>query len=309
MDSQNFPRKQLMMKAYNKNILSHPEFYITSFTKNLNLPYVLFIHGGPGLNCGILDYLIEHNNLFNSLEYNIILYDQRNCGKSKKTFGHILHQDNINDLQQIILHITDQCNLNICALIGHSYGAKLLFDYYKIYVSSLPGVFISTAKSILTPRLNNLMLDLSYLKKTNCHRYNQVFSEINNLDLNELWKISEQLSTTFQENKDRPYLYWANLECYKLVQDIQKRINLPLDPKIFASVRHDLYSSELNFPVNIKELEISKLWINGFHDFVMNGHEGAMSKDYGITTFYKSSHYPHIEENNRFSELLNEFIK
>lgn len=297
------------MKAYNKDILPNPEFYITRFTKNPNLPYVLFIHGGPGLNCGIIEYLIEHHNLFNSLQYNIILYDQRNCGKSNKLPGHVLHQDNIDDLQKIVLHLTDHCNLNICALIGHSYGAKLLFDYYKRFESTIPGVFISTAKSILTPRLNNLMLDLSYLKKSNVDLYNKIFNEIDDIDLNKLWKISEQLTPIFQENKDRPYLYWANLEYYNLVQEVQKRINLPLDTKTFISIRQDLYSSESNFSVNINELEISKLWINGFHDFVMNGHEVAMSKEHGITTFYKSSHYPHLEENDRFSELLNEFIK
>ncbi len=297
------------MKVYYKDILPNPEFYITRFTKNPNLPYVLFIHGGPGFNSGILEYLIEHHHLFNSLQYNIILYDQRNCGKSNKLPGHVLHQDNINDLQKIVLHLTAHCNLNICALIGHSYGAKLLFDYYKRFESTIPGVFISTAKSILTPRLNNLMLDLSYLKKSNVDLYNKIFNEIDDIDLNKLWKISEQLTQIFQENKDRPYLYWANLEYYNLVQEVQKRINLPSDTKTFISVRQDLYSSESNFSVNINELEISKLWINGFHDFVMNGHEVAMSKDPGVITFYKSSHYPHLEENDRFSELLNEFIK
>ncbi|MBA2652338.1 MAG: alpha/beta hydrolase [Tatlockia sp.] len=297
------------MKAYKKDILPNPEFYISRFTKNPNLPYVLFIHGGPGFNSGILEYLIEHNHLFNSLHYNIILYDQRNCGKSNKFLGHVLHQDNINDLQKIVLHLNDQCNLNICALIGHSYGAKLLFDYYKRFESTIPGLFISTAKSILTPRLNNLMLDLSYLKKNNVDLYNKIFNEIDDIDLNKLWKISEQLTPIFQENKARPYFYWANLEYYNLVQEVQKRINLPLDTKTFISVRQDIYSSESKFSVNINELEISKLWINGFHDFVMNGHDVAMSKDLGVITFYKSSHYPHLEENDRFSELLNEFIK
>jgi proline iminopeptidase len=297
------------MKSYKKDVLPHPIFYITRFIKNPTLPYVIFIHGGPGLNCGILDYLIEHNLLFNSLRYNIILYDQRNCGKSNKISDNVLHQDNIDDLQTIILYLTDHCNLNISALIGHSYGAKLLFDYYKSSKSTIFGVFISTARSILTPRLNNLMLDLSYLKKNNLDLYDQIFNEIDNMDFHILWKISEQLAPTYQENKDRPYLYWANLEYYKLVQDVQKRIHLPLDTKIFTSIRQDLYSRELNFSVNIDELEISKLWINGFHDFVINGHEIALSKEHGITTFYKSSHYPHLEENHRFSELLNVFIK
>ncbi len=297
------------MKAYKKDILPNSEFYISRFTKNPNLPYILFIHGGPGFNSGILEYLIEHHHLFNSLQYNIILYDQRNCGKSNKLPRHVLHQDNIDDLQKIVLNLTEHCNLNICALIGHSYGAKLLFDYYKRFESTTPGVFISTAKSILTPRLNNLMIDLSYLKKSNVDLYNKIFNEIDDIDLNRLWKLSEQLTPIFQENKDRPYLYWANLEYYNLVQEVQKRINLPSDTKTFISVRQDLYSSESNFSVNINELEISKLWINGFHDFVMNGHEVAISKDPRVITFYKSSHYPHLEENDRFSELLNEFIK
>lgn len=297
------------MKAYNKSILSHPQFYIASFTKNTTLPYVLFIHGGPGLNCGTIEHLIEHHHLFDSLNYNIILYDQRNCGKSNKVSKSVLHQDNVDDLQDIVLHLISHCNLNICCLIGHSYGAKLLFDYYKHSLSPIPGIFISTAKSILTPRLNNLMLDLSYLKKSNADLYQKIFNEIEDINLNRLWQISEELTPIFHENKERPYLYWANLDYYHLVKDVQKNINLPIDTKTFISVRKDLYSNESYFSVNIDELKIPKLWINGFHDFVINGHEIAMSKNTKITTFYKSSHYPHLEENERFSELLNEFIK
>jgi proline iminopeptidase len=82
-----------------------------------------------------------------------------------------------------------------------------------------------------------------------------------------------------------------------------------MDTETFISVREDLYSNKENFSVNINQLKTHKLWINGFHDFVMNGHEVATSKDNGVVTFYKSAHYPHIEENEHFNETLNEFIK
>lgn len=297
------------MKAYNIEILYHPEFYISKLTKNPNMPYVIFIHGGPGLNCGVIEYFIEHHNLFNSLDHNIILYDQRNCGRSKKISETVLHQDNVDDLQKIILHLTSYLKLKISALIGHSYGAKLLFDYYKNYSSLVPGIFVSIANSLLTPRLNNLMLDLSYLKRNNFDQYNKLINEINSPDLEKIWEITEELTPLFQKNKDRPYFYWANLERFHAVQEAQKHINLPLNMKTFVSVRKDLYSKESNFSVDIDKLEISKLWINGFHDFVMNGHELEMHKPSQIITFYRSSHYPHIEENSRFNELLNEFIK
>jgi len=296
------------MKMYIKEISHHPKFYISKFTKNHNLPYVVFIHGGPGLNCGIMEYLIQYRNLFASLNCNIVLYDQRNCGRSKKTSSHVQHQDNIDDLQEIITHLADTYKLKISALIGHSYGAKVLFDYYKNFSSLIPGIFVATANSILTPRLNNLMIDLSYLKRTNFEQYNKLFNKINSRDLNKIWEISEELSPLFQENQERIYYYWANLESLNTVQEAQKQINLPVNLETFISIRKDLYSNQSNFSVDIDTLAISKLWINGFHDFVMNGHEVMMSNS-KITTFYHSSHYPHIEENDRFNGLLNEFIK
>ena len=56
------------MKTYQKDILPHQEFYIVRFTKCSSLPYSLFIHGGPGPNCGVIEYLIEHHNFFSSLD-------------------------------------------------------------------------------------------------------------------------------------------------------------------------------------------------------------------------------------------------
>jgi len=221
----------------------------------------------------------------------------------------MLHQHNITDLQEIVCYLTDVCTIQICALVGHSYGAKLLFDYYKKYSSQIPGVFISTAKSILTPRLNNLMLDLAYLKKNYIAEYNIHLNTLDWVDLDKLWRVSEQLTSLFQTNAERPFFYWANLEFYQISQDIQKQINLPANNEVFVSVRKDLYSDKSYFSVAIDELTISKLWINGFHDFIMNGHETAMSSNSKIIPFYKSSHYPHIEENHYFSEILNEFIK
>lgn len=296
------------MSIYKKEITLHSEFYITKFTKNPDMPYLLFIHGGPGFNCGTIEYLIENNSFFDLLDHNIILYDQRNCGKSKKLTTSVLHKDNVDDLQKIIQHL-NSIDIKIYGLIGHSYGAKLLFDYYKKFHSTIPGIFISTANSILVPRLNNLILDLAYLKKSDPAQYNDVYQEMENLDLNKIWNISEKLTPLFQENKDRPYLYWANLECFELIKQVQKQINLPADTNTFVSVRKDLYSNESNFAVDIDTLTIPYLWINGFHDFIMNGSNSLLFGSSKITTFYKSSHYPHLEENDRFCELINEFLK
>ena len=206
------------MLTYKKNILSHEKFYLAAFTKNECLPYLIFIHGGPGLNCGTIEYLIENEEFFTLLDCNIVLYDQRGCGKSVSFFSKeekISHSDNVNDLQEIYQYLTDAVKLKVKGLIGHSYGAKLLFDFYRKTKLNVPGVFVSTADSILTPRLNNLMSDLVYLKKTNPDKYQESISKMDNMDLKTVWQLTEELAPFFLENKDRHYLYWANLSIFE----------------------------------------------------------------------------------------------
>lgn len=296
------------MRKYQKTLISHDKFHIAKFSKDTNSPYLLFIHGGPGLNSGTLDYLIEHDGLFDTLNYNIILYDQRSCGRSPLLLEPVAHQDNINDLFEIYNFLEKNHRIVIKSFVGHSYGAKLLYDFYKKFELNIPGIFVSTANSILVPRVNNLLLDLSYLKKEDKNKYTEVLTNMDQLNLEKLWEITEKLTPLFQKNKDRPYLYWANLECYDKVVSIQSKINLPMNKQVFVGVRKELYSDIKKFAVDIKNLPIKTLWINGFHDYVMNGQMGLMN-DSGFVSFYKSAHFPHIEENKRFCEVVNEFFE
>jgi len=302
------------MPKFEKNVIPHQKFYIAAFAnkKNKNAPYLLFIHGGPGLNCGVVEFLIEHEDAFEGLDCNIILYDQRACGRSVKFFeaaDAVTHNDNVNDLQEIYQYLTSIVSLTIKGFIGHSYGAKLLFDFYKTNKSDLPGIFISTADSILTPRLNNLMFDLSYLKKKDPEKYKEATRKLDLVDLKVIWELTEELAPYFQENKDRSYLYWANIDVFEKVQEIQKNINLPMNQKVFMSVRKNLYSNKNNCDVNVDTLDQPYLWINGFQDSIIGEPANGLAKSDKLTLFAKSSHYPHLEENNKFCEIVNAFTK
>jgi proline iminopeptidase len=300
------------MPSFTKKIIPHEKFYIAAFSKKLDAPYLIFIHGGPGLNSGTIEYLLEHKDFFKTLECNIILYDQRGCGRSAKFFNSVTcvtHQHNISDLQEIYEYLINSSTLNIIGFIGHSYGAKLLFDLYKQSQINIPGVFVSTANSILTPRLNNLMADLTYLKKINPIKYQETVDKMEHIDLQKIWELTEELAPLFKENKDRHYLYWANLEIFNRVHEIQALINLPVNNQIFMSVRKDLYSTEENASVDIDSLKAPHLWINGFQDTIMGEPTQGSSGKSKITLFSKSSHYPHLEENEKFCESVNVFIK
>lgn len=295
------------MHTYEKAIISHPYLYIVHFTKPKFHRSLVFIHGGPGFNCSIIEFLIEYERLFDSLQYNIIIYDQQGCGRSNMKKQTIYHQDNIDDLHQLVMHL-EVNKIAIAGLIGHSYGAKLLLDFYRHGHSKTPAVFIGIADSMLKPRLNNLMSDLIHLKKTDEAQYTKVLSLFKEtLSLNELWSITEDIAHIFQKNQDRAYQLWANIECMKKNQEIQKIINIPINNDIMMSVRKDIYTDIEKCRVDISSLDVPYLWINGFHDYSM----GTMTNFFDnadMILFYKSGHYPHIEEKKRFCETLNNFL-
>src|SRR5579872_3857767 len=184
------------MPIFKKNILKHQKFYIASFSKKVDAPYLIFIHGGPGFNCATVEYLIEYEDFFKALDCNIIVYDQRGCGRSTEYFkcsGKVVHADNVNDLQEVYQYLTKVAGFQIKGLIGHSYGAKLLFDFLKKTKLIIPSIFVSTANSILTPRLNNLISDLGYLKKIDVKKYQEIIAKIDGIDIESIWKLTEEL--------------------------------------------------------------------------------------------------------------------
>ena len=290
-----------------KQIISHPDFFITKFSKLPARPCLVFIHGGPGMNASALEYLIEHKPLFEKLDYDMIFYHQRGCGRSKDFINEPTHQDNINDLNEIYHFLIGSQGLKIHGFIGHSYGAKLLFDFYQQFNINIPGIFVAIADSMLTPRINNLLLDLKYLQSVDNQKYLTALAAMENLDLQKLWDLTEELNPLFLQNTARTKMYWANLACYEELQQIPKEFNLPISKKTFMSVRKDLYSSLEKCSVDIDKLNIPFIWINGLHDYIMNGQD-ALFRNTNKVIFFKSAHYPHIEENDRFCRVVNDFL-
>jgi proline iminopeptidase len=299
------------MPPFNKVILRHKRFYISRFSKLEDAPNLIFIHGGPGLNCGVIEYFIDHENSFKSLNYNIIFYDQRGCGRSKEVINasnETFHSDNVDDLHEIYKHLKS-ANFNISGFIGHSYGAKILFDFLKVTNLHVPAIFVSTANNISVPRLNNLTLDFAYLKKYQPEKYQKILSKLDNMSSKKIWELTEELAPLFHENKDRHHHYWANLEIFKKYKKAQGKINLPINEQVFMSVRKDLYLDEKQFDLNIESLASPYIWINGIHDYIMNGADSLSSRPSKVIPFLKSAHYPHLEENEHFCHIINRFLE
>jgi proline iminopeptidase len=103
---------------------------------------VVFLHGGPG---GGSD--AKHRRFFDPARYDIIVFDQRGCGRSKPHAS--LHENStwklVEDLEKLRVH----CEVERWQVFGGSWGSTLAIAYAQLHASRvtelvLRGIFLFT---------------------------------------------------------------------------------------------------------------------------------------------------------------------
>lgn len=282
--------------------IPHKFLDINILYKSDNYPYILFIHGGPGLNSQPLQYMVRSYGLFDKINANVIFYDQRSCGASS-IIKNVSHKDNIEDLKNLVLYLEETQNILISSIIGHSYGAKLLSDtLLRDYIKKdIKIIYLSTSTNILEPRFNNMMFDLFTLKTKSVEKYKELFSKIED---DNLWELTSKIDIPF-DIKERSMLYWSNLDMFDKISQYNNPFKMNQD--VFISIRKEIYDKKASYDININ-IENPKILIVGFHDYIMNGYKTFLDNKSIAYLFMKSAHFPHIEENEKFCEIINKFI-
>ena len=142
------------MKLF-KSINPYSEFFLdvgdghslyVELSGNKNGIPVLFLHGGPGAGSSGL-----YRRYFNPKKYNIIIFDQRGCGKSTP-FGDCENNTSeklIDDIKRILNHL----NIQEVVIYGGSWGSTLALLYSEKYPETvkalvLRGVFLCRKSDI-----------------------------------------------------------------------------------------------------------------------------------------------------------------
>ncbi len=107
---------------------------------------VIFVHGGPGAGTSP-----DHRRFFDPAGYQIILFDQRGCGKSKPfaALEDNTTQDLISDMEQIRAHL----GIDRWQVFGGSWGSTLGLAYVQTYPNRvteliLRGIFLCRPEEI-----------------------------------------------------------------------------------------------------------------------------------------------------------------
>ncbi len=96
---------------------------------------IIFLHGGPGSGCNE-----NHRRYFNPDKYQIILFDQRGCNRSKPN-GYVEHSTTT-DILDDIEEIRNQLNIDKWILFGGSWGATLALLYAETYPERVSGIIL-----------------------------------------------------------------------------------------------------------------------------------------------------------------------
>ena len=97
---------------------------------------VVFLHGGPGAGCSP-----HHRQLFNPERYNILLFDQRGCGRSKPTASleNNTTQHLIADMERLRKEILDT---DKWLVFGGSWGSSLALAYAQTHPQQVTGLIL-----------------------------------------------------------------------------------------------------------------------------------------------------------------------
>lgn len=274
------------------------DLFVSVFGNQKNVKNILFIHGGPGLNSQPITKYLEEIDGYNSLDANIIFYDQRGCGKSTGSTDNNNYSKQIEDLLHVIKELKSTKELS--AIIGHSYGAKLVNDFLKTNPLDIPVILMSTSNTIDTPREKNILLDLEYLKEVDYDEFQRISALSKRAPL---WEVTDSLADVFNSNPNRIKRYWHNQQIMKKYLETVSRCDYKINSSVFVGIREELYNS-YNRKLNLFNEGIYHFI--GAHDYIMEG-EKYIDSNKSIV-FQHSAHYPHLEEPEIFCKALNEII-
>jgi proline iminopeptidase len=270
----------------------------------------LYVHGGPGNNSALFEAFVNSSSCYADFEYGWIFYDQRGCGQSEIFLDDQLsHPHNISDLNEMIMFSRKCLTTNLVGIIGHSYGARLVHDVMIKYKPDVLPVMLGVASSFKTARKKSLAMDLLNLKLNQPKDYAQVLDSLDQYG-SEVWRNAKALRSKMSYMDQRKLFYWGNLKAFEQVNELKKNLKIKeTNENTFNVVREELHHDPRNYlGPNPEKFNSRYLWINGLHDFLMAG-ELLDYENKGIKTFFKSGHFPHMEEPGNFLSALRVFLE
>ena len=139
-----YPKTKPYKKGHLQVSKIHKIYY--EFVGNPKGKPVIFLHGGPG---GWISS--KNRRYFNPKKFNVILFDQRGCGKSLPSG--CLEENTTQDLVSDIKKLSEFAGVKKFIVFGRSWGSSLALAYAATHPKTvtalvLGGVFLATPQEV-----------------------------------------------------------------------------------------------------------------------------------------------------------------
>lgn len=100
---------------------------------------IVFIHGGPGYNCASFE--ADMAPRLAKMGYQVLVYDQRGCGRSESAKGEFTYAEAVEDL----LTLLNDRDIPKAVLFGHSFGGSVAVEFASAHPDRTKGILLISA--------------------------------------------------------------------------------------------------------------------------------------------------------------------
>lgn len=286
---------------YQIEINGIPHWIKVEGKENNTIP-LFIIHGGPGGNL----YTFERTaGPLLSQERTVVYYEQRGCGRSGKPISDNAYA--LNELIDDFKKITEWIGTQEIDLLGYSFGGELALEITHSIPSIINNIVLSGPSLIAlkTQYIIQISGFMAIADLTLAEKIEEILTEDSQIE-DKYKKIWESVDT---ETLDR--LLFENQNIAKMYRDFVKESGLSNTGLMLEALQKN--PSKISLTERLKDLHHKTLIITGVHDRntgipISNMiHRNLRNSDWVL--FDKSSHFPELEESDKFVSEVLSFLK
>lgn len=125
--------------------LGHTQQLYHKWFGNANDPALVFLHGGPGYNSASFE--VDMAPRLAKLGYQVMVYDQRGCGRSEAVTGEYTYAEAVEDLRVLIA----ARGVKQAHLLGHSFGGTIAVKFAEQHPEMVSSIVLISAPMDFPP--------------------------------------------------------------------------------------------------------------------------------------------------------------
>ena len=272
---------------------------------------LLYLHGGPGASC--IDFCFYQAQVLSD-SLRIIALDQRGVLRSDPI--HEEEQFGLNEIIEDLEELRVQLGIISWNLLGHSFGGYLAVRYALLYPISIKRIIFETPCFDIQRATKSI---ISKAKARCIYNKNTKGIELCNLYLDgyynaeELWNAMGNIFQLLGEDKD--YIYFQGITPQQYNEIIQSQF---ITDELWS--KNQIHNQKLqeeglffeNLMPKLSELSQPTLLLTGEYDPVCCSEQQSAYlqeiKNGKIIKFEKSAHFPRLEEPQKYTNEVIEFI-